>query len=61
MSAKESEPLKLAFRTLEQKEVWYAAEVVPGSAQSFEIPNAVVPPFFIRIYDGSGKYTVEIK
>jgi hypothetical protein len=58
---KESEPLKLSFRTFEQREAWYSAEVLPGSAKSFEIPNDVVPPCFINVYGGSGKYSLEIR
>jgi hypothetical protein len=58
---KGSEPLKLSFLTLEQGESWYSAEVLPGAAKSFEIPNDVVPPCFIKVYEGSGKYSLEIR
>jgi len=59
--AKESEPMKLALHALEQEAVGYSAEVLPGVTQSFEIPEDVNPPYFIRIFDGSGKYSIVIR
>ena len=58
---RDSELMRLALRTLEQGEVGYAAEIFPGMTKSFEIPEEVNPPYFIRIFDGEGKYSIEIK
>ncbi len=57
---KDSEAMRLALRTLEQGVVGYAAEVFPGMTRSFEIPENVDPPYFIRIFDGEGKYLIQI-
>jgi uncharacterized protein YkuJ len=57
----ESEPMRLELRTLEQGDVGYSAEIFPGMTKSFEIPEDVNPPYFIRIFDGRGKYSVELK
>ncbi len=57
---KESEAMRLALRTLEQGVVGYAAEVFPGMTKSFEIPENVDPPYFIRIFDGEGRYSIQI-
>jgi hypothetical protein len=57
----ESDPIRLSFRTLAQMEVGYAAEVFPGMTKTFGIPDNVKPPYFVRVFEGRGKYTIEIK
>jgi hypothetical protein len=57
---KESEAMRLALRTLEQGVTGYSAEIFPGMTKSFEIPEDVDPPYFIRIFDGEGKYSIQI-
>jgi hypothetical protein len=58
---REGELMRLSLRTLEQGAVGYAAEIFPGMTKSFEIPDDVDPPYLIRIFDGAGKYSIEIK
>jgi hypothetical protein len=57
---KESKAMRLALRTLEQGVVGYAAEIFPGMTKAFEIPEDVEPPYFIRIFGGEGRYSIEI-
>jgi hypothetical protein len=57
---KEGEAMRLALRTLEQGVVGYAAEIFPGMTKTFEIPEDVDPPYFIRIFDGEGRYSIQI-
>lgn len=57
---KESEAMRLALRTIEQDVVGYAAEIFPGMTKSFEIPEDVDPPYFIRIFHGEGRYSIQI-
>ena len=57
---KESKAIRLALRTREQGVVGYSAEIFPGMTRSFEIPEDVDPPYFIRIFDGEGKYSIQI-
>lgn len=56
----EGEPMKLALRALEQREGGYSAEIFPGVTKSLEIPEDIKPPYFIRISDGRGKYSIEL-
>jgi hypothetical protein len=58
---REGELMRLSLRTLEQGAVGYAAEIFPGMTKSFEIPEDVDPPYLIRIFDGEGRYSIEIK
>jgi len=58
---KESEPMRLSFHTLGQMDVGYAAEVFPGVTKTFGIPDNVNPPYFVRVFEGRGAYTIEIK
>jgi hypothetical protein len=55
------EPLKLSMGNVARGEVLYTAELTPGLTESFEIPKDVRPPYFLKIYAGSGKYSFEIK
>jgi hypothetical protein len=57
----EGEPMKLALRTLEQREAGYSAEIFPGVTKSLEIPEDIKPPYFIRISGGRGKYSIELR
>ena len=52
--------MRLALRTIEQDVVGYAAEIFPGMTKSFEIPEDVDPPYFIRIFHGEGRYSIQI-
>ena len=58
---KESKPMKMALRTLEKQQFGYTAEIFPGVTKSFEIPENVKPPYFIRIFDGRGRYSIELR
>ena len=58
---KDSEPMKLALRTLEKQQFGYSAELLPGMTKSFEIPPDIKPPYFIRIFDGQGQYSIELQ
>jgi len=41
--------------------VWSWQNVDSGTTKSFKIPKVVMPPYYIKICDGSGKYTFEVK
>jgi hypothetical protein len=58
---KDSEPMKLALRTLEKQQIGYSAEFFPGMTKSFEIPAEAKPPYFIRIFDGEGRYSIQLQ
>jgi hypothetical protein len=58
---KDSEAMKLALRTLEKQQFGYSAEIVPGATKSFEIPAEIKPPYYIRIFDGEGQYSIQLQ
>jgi hypothetical protein len=57
---KDSEPMKMALRSSEERQLGYSAELFPGMTKSFEIPSNINPPYFIRIFDGQGQYSIEL-
>ncbi|MGD9280545.1 MAG: hypothetical protein PVF60_06625 [Desulfobacterales bacterium] len=57
----DGEPLKLSMGNVARKKVVYTAELTPGVTETFEVPKDIQPPYFLRIYDGSSKYSFEIK
>jgi hypothetical protein len=57
----EGDPLKLSMGNLARKQVLYTAELTPGVTESFEVPVDIQPPYFLRIYGGSSKYSFEIQ
>jgi hypothetical protein len=57
----DGEPLKLSMGNVARKKVVYTAELTPGVTETFEVPRDIQPPYFLRIYDGSSKYSFEIK
>jgi hypothetical protein len=60
-SDRDGEPLKLSMGNVARGEVLYTAELTPGLTESFEIPKDVRPPYFLKVYAGSGKYSFKIK
>ena len=58
---KDSEAMKLALRTLENQQFGYSAELYPGMTKSFEIPPNIKPPYYIRIFDGEGQYSIRLQ
>ena len=60
-SNKDGEPLKLSMGNVARGEVLYTAELTPGITESFEIPENVRPPYFLKVYGGSSEYRFEIK
>ncbi len=60
-SNKDGEPLKLSVGNLAHRKVLYTAELTPGITKTFEIPRDVRPPYFLKVYGGSSKYSFEIK
>lgn len=60
-SDKEGEPLKLSLGNVARRQDMYTAELTPGMTKTFEIPTDVKPPFFLKVYGGSSKYSFEIK
>ena len=57
----DSESMKMALHTLDQRAIGYSAEILPGVTKSFEIPEDVKPPYFIRIFEGRGRYSIQLK
>jgi len=57
----DGEPLKLSMGNVARKKVVYTAELTPGVTETFEVPKDIQPPYFIRIYGGSSKYSFEIQ
>ncbi|MDH3882652.1 MAG: hypothetical protein OET63_00445, partial [Desulfobacterales bacterium] len=60
-SNKDGEPLQLSIGNVARREVLYTAELTPGITKTFEIPRDVRPPYFLKVYGGSSKYSFEIK
>jgi hypothetical protein len=60
-SNKDGEPLKLSIGNVARRKVLYTAELTPGITKTFEIPKDVRPPYFLKVYGGSSKYSFEIK
>jgi hypothetical protein len=60
-SNKDGEPLKLSIGNVARRKVLYTAELTPGITKTFEIPRDVQPPYFLKVYGGSSKYSFEIK
>jgi hypothetical protein len=60
-SNKDGEPLKLSMGNVARRKVLYTAELTPGITKTFEIPRDVRPPYFLKVYGGSSKYSFEIK
>lgn len=56
----ESESMKMALHTRDRQAIGYSAEILPGVTKSFEIPQDVKPPYFIRIFDGQGRYSIQL-
>jgi hypothetical protein len=57
----DGEPLKLSMGNVAHRKVLYTAELAAGVTRSFEIPKDVQPPYFLRVYGGSSKYSFEIR
>ena len=57
----DGEPLKLSMGNVTRKKVVYTAELTPGVTETFEVPKDIQPPYFLRIYGGSSKYSFEIQ
>jgi hypothetical protein len=55
------ESMKMALHTLDRRAIGYSAEILPGVTKSFEIPEDVKPPYFIRIFEGRGRYAIEVR
>ncbi|MEE9495771.1 MAG: hypothetical protein V3V39_04530 [Desulfobacterales bacterium] len=60
-SNQDGEPLKLSMGNVARRKVLYTAELTPGITKTFEIPRDVQPPYFLKVYGGSSKYSFEIK
>jgi hypothetical protein len=60
-SNKDGEPLKLSMGNVARRKVLYTAELMPGITRAFEIPRDVRPPYFLKVFGGSSKYSFEIK
>ena len=58
---KEGEPLRLSMGSVARKKVLYTAELTPGVTETFEVPKDMQPPYFLRVYGGSSKYSFEIQ
>ena len=57
----DGEPLKLSMGNVSRRKVIYTAELTPGVTETFEVPKDVQPPYFLKVYGGSSKYSFEIK
>ena len=60
-SDKDGEPIKFSMGNVARRKVLYTAELAPGVSKTFEIPKDVRPPYFLKVYGGSSKYSFEIK
>ncbi len=60
-AAADGEPLKLSIGNVAHRKGLYTAELTPGISRTFEIPKNVKPPYFLKVYGGSSKYSFEIK
>ncbi|MGD8612057.1 MAG: hypothetical protein PVI93_13625 [Desulfobacterales bacterium] len=60
-TAADGEPLKLSIGDAAHRKGLYTAELTPGTTKNFEVPQNVRPPYFLRVYGGSSKYSFEIQ
>jgi hypothetical protein len=60
-SDKNGEAIKFSMGNVARRKVLYTAELTPGVTKTFEIPRDVRPPYFLKVYGGSNKYSFEIK
>jgi hypothetical protein len=60
-TAADGEPLKLSIGDAAHRKGLYTAELTPGTTRHFEVPQNVRPPYYLRVYGGSSKYSFEIK
>ena len=60
-AAADGEPLKLSIGNVAHRKGLYTAELTPGISRTFEIPKTVQPPYFLKVYGGSSKYSFEIQ
>jgi hypothetical protein len=58
---REGESMAISLSNFERKQIWYSGRVAPEVKKTFEIPKVVIPPYFIRVYNGSGQYTFEVE
>jgi hypothetical protein len=60
-TAADGEPLKLSIGDVEHRKGLYTAELSPGSTRTFEVPQNVRPPYFLRVFGGSSRYSFQIQ
>jgi len=61
ITAADGKPLKLSIGDAAHRKGLYTAELTPGTTRTFEIPQNLRPPYYLRVYGGSSKYQFEIK
>jgi hypothetical protein len=44
-----------------RRKVRYTAELAPGVTKTFQIPEDVEPPYFLKVHGGSSKYSFQIQ
>ena len=60
-SDKDGEPIKFSMGNVAHRKVLYTAELAPGVTKTFRIPRDVRPPYFLKVYGGSSKYSFQIQ
>ncbi|MGD9150467.1 MAG: hypothetical protein PVG40_09245 [Desulfobacterales bacterium] len=60
-TAADGEPLKLSIGDVAHRKGLYTAELTPGTTRTFEVPQNVRPPYYLRVYGGSSTYSFEIQ
>jgi hypothetical protein len=56
-----AEAMKLTLQNFDRSEFWYSGQLMPGTVQSFELPPLATPPLLIRVFEGRGTYSMEIR
>ncbi len=60
-SDEDGEPIKFSMGNVARRKVLYTAELAPGVTKTYEIPKDVRPPYFLKVYGGSSKYSFQIQ
>jgi hypothetical protein len=60
-SDKDGEPIKFSMGNVARRKVRYTAELAPGVTKTFQIPEDVEPPYFLKVHGGSSKYSFQIQ
>jgi hypothetical protein len=57
----DAEAMKVSLQNIDRSEFWYSGQLMPGSVQTFELPQLATSPLLIRVFEGRGTYSMEMR